>query len=89
MTDITVLIFGTAAVFIFVFAYCLTGSPRPIAPLPEQPTYEEGLEQMRAAVAGAYREHEPGLSISPDLVDCWLIWSDPPGSDVLADQEPD
>ncbi|MBE4783955.1 MULTISPECIES: hypothetical protein [Streptomyces] len=40
-----------------------------------RPSYAEGLERMRAAVAGAHRETQPGAP-SSDLTQCQEIWPD-------------
>ncbi|MFE4647697.1 hypothetical protein [Streptomyces sp. NPDC056707] len=39
--------------------------------------YVEGLDRLRAALAEADRETEPG-GPSADLIDCWGIWPDAP-----------
>lgn len=41
------------------------------------PSYAEGLERLRTAIAGARRETEPGPP-SPDLTRCQEIWPDAP-----------
>lgn len=40
-----------------------------------RPSYAEGLERMRAAIAEARRETRPG-GPSPDLTQCQEIWPD-------------
>lgn len=40
-----------------------------------RPSYAEGLERLRKAIAGAHRETQPG-GPSPDLTRCQEIWPD-------------
>ncbi|MEV5606980.1 hypothetical protein [Streptomyces sp. NPDC052225] len=91
MTDVVVLALGTVTVWVLVFMYYLGTRRRPARRTPfqrAQPDYSEGLERMRAAIAASYRETVPGPP-SQDLVECWAIWSDPPGVEVAEDEERD
>lgn len=40
-----------------------------------RPSYAEGLERLRTAIAGAHRETQPGAP-STDLTRCQEIWPD-------------
>ncbi|MDT0567873.1 hypothetical protein RM704_10395 [Streptomyces sp. DSM 3412] len=44
---------------------------------PGRPSYAEGLERLRTAIAAARRETQPGAP-SPDLSRCQEIWPDAP-----------
>ncbi|MFF3092314.1 hypothetical protein [Streptomyces cyaneofuscatus] len=62
---------------LFGMAYSLADGGEPTGPDLASPECCEGFERLRAAVASADIETEPGLP-SADLIDCWSIWPDAP-----------
>ncbi|MFI0530273.1 hypothetical protein ACH3XX_09515 [Streptomyces scabiei] len=80
MTPVTAVAFGLCVLWVIAMAGYITSSVRDrrsaaVHGPRRRRSYVEGLERMRAAVADARRETEPG-GPSPDLTRCREIWPD-------------
>jgi hypothetical protein len=75
MTPVTAVAIGLCFLWLFALTWHAATLRRTTGPRGPRcrPSYAEGLERMRAAVADARRETQPGAP-SPDLTRCREIW---------------